>query len=161
MQENNKNYTPFLLIAIFVALIFTALVFAKMNQNTQAGKVTNLDQLGNEVSPSADLSVSDEEAKTYLFTSETCPHCQKVAAYLDDNPQVYQKAGLQRKKLDDLLEKEKNTKELTTYASNCGIVADEIGIPFLYINDEKIAAQNRCLSGDQAIIDYFQAQVEK
>ena len=161
MQENNKNYTPFLLIAIFVALIFTALVFAKMNQNTQAGKVTDLNQLGNEVSPSADLSVSDEEAKTCLFTRENCAHCQKVAAYLESNPQVYQKVGLQRKKLDDLLMGEKNEKELTAYASNCGIVADEIGIPFLYINDEKIAAQERCLSGDAAIIDYFQAQLKK
>ncbi len=161
MQENNKNYMPLLLVVIFLALIFAALVFAKMKQNTQTGKITDLSQLGNEVSPSADLSVSDDEAKTYLFTSETCAHCQKVAAYLENNPQVYQKTGLQRKKLDDLLAGEKNSKELTTYASNCGIIADEVGIPFLYINDERVVAQERCLSGDVAIIDYFQVQLTK
>lgn len=161
MQENNRNFAPLLLVIICVALIFTTLVFAKMNQNTQEGKITDLSQLGNEVSPSADLSVTDEEAKTYLFTSESCAHCQIVAAYLEKQPQVYQQTGLQRKKLDDLIIGEKNTKQLVDYNSVCGMAADQISIPFLYINDENLAAQERCLIGDRAIIDYFQNQLEK
>lgn len=164
MQENEqtvaseKNYLPLVLVGIFLVLAFMALVFIKMNQNKAAGTAVDLSTLGNEVSPSADLSVTDEVAKAYLFTSETCPHCQNVANYLTANKEVYDLVGLQVKGLNDEATYEERQAQLAAFAQTCGLATNSVGIPFLYLDDADLAVSERCLVGDTPILAYLQSK---
>ncbi len=145
-----KNYTPLLLIGIFIALFFAALVFIKINATG------GIPQEDNEVSPSADLSVDNDQAKILFYTSVNCPHCQNVDRYLSDRTDIYQKLGLQKRSLDEQIHYEARQTEMSRWAKECNLSSNTIGIPFIYINDSSLAANERCIIGDQPIIDYFE-----
>lgn len=147
-----KNYTPLLLVGICLALLFAAVMFVKMSTNGGVPAVEN------EVSPSADLSVTDEDANIYLYTSTNCPHCQNVAQYLETKPELYAQTGLQRKSLDDLQTYDIFQSEISLWAQECGLDNTAVGIPFMYLRDTNLAASERCLVGDTPIIEYFEAQ---
>lgn len=160
MSENleekkvTPNYTPLLLVGIFVALAFALVVFTKMD-NQEAVQTLN-----NEVSPSADLSVSTESAQAYLYTSENCPHCQQVANYLLTAPAAYEKVGLSVQSLDDQALADERQRQLAAYANLCGLSSNNgVPIPFLYLANDDLLEDQRCLIGDQTIIDYLKAQL--
>ncbi len=157
--EEKKNYTPLILVAVAVIVIFMVLVFVKMNQNNSLEGVKKVTELGNEVSPSADLSVRDAEAQVYLFTSEGCPHCRNVKAFLETNSELYETVGLQERNLDDVATQDERNQQVLDYGRLCGFDKTQIGaIPLLYIDDQNLPANERCLVGDTPIITYLQAQ---
>lgn len=159
MSENmsaeaaKKNYTPLLLVGIFVALFFALIVFTKMDGQEA------VQTLNNEVSPSADLSVSTESARAYLYTSENCQHCQQVMSYLSDKPDLYEKTGLIKQSLDEQAYYDERQRQLGAYANLCGLDSRTgVPIPFLYLADEELLESERCLIGDRVIIDYLETQ---
>jgi len=77
-----------------------------------------------------------------LFYGNGCPHCALVETYLKDNPPKF---NLKQK---EVYYNEANKKELALRAKTCGLLENEIGVPFLWTG-------SNCIVGDQPIINYF------
>ncbi|MEA5096998.1 MAG: DsbA family protein [Burkholderiaceae bacterium] len=84
-----------------------------------------------------------------LFYGYGCPHCAVVEKYLEQN-QVGDKVQFNRK---EVYLHPNNAKELKAKAKGCGIPEAGIGVPFLWDGE-------RCLIGDQPIIEYFRQRAE-
>ncbi len=145
-----KKYSSFVFFGILIILLFMVLVFVKVNQNLNPAP-----DFDHEVSPSADLALDFNQAATYLFTSETCPHCLNVDKHLAQNPEASQSHNLVTVSLDHLATQKKNNEQLLAFAQICQLDNSTVGIPFIYINDESLLAAERCLSGDAAIINHL------
>ncbi len=97
----------------------------------------------------------DESAKNSLPTDivfyygDTCPHCKKVDEYVVQNNVQEKMPFVQKEVYND----EKNSAELAKIAEKCGMAADEVGVPFLW-------ADQQCFVGDKDIIDYFSQKIE-
>jgi glutaredoxin len=117
---------PVVLVIVAISAVL-GLKFLRANKTT-----------GQHKGPSVPVSI--------LYYGNTCPHCQKVEAYIKESqlPAGYQ---LEQKEVWD---NQVNAEELLGRAKACGIT-QEIGVPFLYAQD------GECLGGDQPIIDYFKA----
>jgi glutaredoxin len=94
------------------------------------------------------LFLSGKEAKSelILFYSDSCPHCQNVEKYINDN-------GLKNKlKFQELevSQNKANSSRLMEKARQCGLNTDSgIGVPFFFDGE-------KCLLGDQDIIAYLE-----
>ena len=150
-----KKYTPFLISGIAVALLFTVLVFAKLNRHTSSAPETY-----NEVSPSADLAIDFDSHDYYLFSREGCPHCAQVESFLETNPEIHANLDMVTVKIDinDSRRREQYQQALADFAATCGLDTKTIGVPFLYRRDEQVPASQRCQVGDTPIIDYLSNQ---
>jgi hypothetical protein len=49
-------------------------------------------------------------------------------------------------------------RQLITFAQNCKLNLSDVGVPFLYLNDQNLDIADRCLLGDADVISYLQAQ---
>ncbi len=154
-MQNQKNYTPVVVVIIIVVLLFLILVFLRLNNNNQQGLSTDLSTLGNEVSPSADLSVSPEEAKLIYYSKNNCEYCTQVKDYLNTQPQLWQQIGIIEKNTDHLQYSAQFSQDLAEKAQICGLDTSAIGLPMMYIDDETLPATERCLMGSNFILDYF------
>jgi glutaredoxin len=79
------------------------------------------------------------------FWSETCPHCAKVAEFLDSWDK---KDKLELNKME-VNQNPDSAQLLVQRAVSCGIKQNEIGVPFLFTPD------NQCIVGDTPIIEFF------
>lgn len=87
------------------------------------------------------------ENPVILFVSATCPHCKIVEDWLNDNPIIKEKSGLNIK---DIYNNQDNKKQLIEKTGECKINENEgISVPSLYDHGE-------CIIGDQPIINYLQ-----
>lgn len=100
--------------------------------------------LGSDTTPAKSSSSINTNSYTY-FWSETCPHCKNVAAFLENWPNK-DKVSIDKKEIS---KDRANANLLTEKSAECNIPADQAGVPLL------ITPENKCLSGDQPIIDYF------
>jgi glutaredoxin len=100
-----------------------------------------------------DKGKSDENAdsKIMLYYSDTCPHCINLGNSLAENG-IRDKVAFVAKDVNDNSE---NSTDLMSKAALCGIVPDEIGVPFLWDGE----GGNKCLMGDQDIANYFKSKV--
>jgi len=85
-----------------------------------------------------------KNADPVFYYGNTCPHCEIVEEWFQDN-QVEEKMTFQKKEVYD---DQVNANELTKVAVSCGLDANSIGVPFLY-------AEGKCLIGSPDIIEYF------
>lgn len=89
---------------------------------------------------------SEGENRVILYYGATCPHCEVVEEWLEENPKIKEKSGLTAK---EVYENQKNSRELAEKVRECQIEESAgIGVPFLYDNGQ-------CIIGDQLIIDYL------
>lgn len=82
-----------------------------------------------------------------LFYSKSCPHCQIVDKYIDEN-------NVKSYLVFDELEvstNQANTQLLIRKAKSCGLPTEGLGVPFFYDG-------TKCLVGDQEIINYFSSK---
>lgn len=115
-------------LIIILAVVFAAAVFWQ------------LDKKKNSQVEGADNS------QILLFYSETCPHCLKVEDYIKQN-NIAEKIKIDQKEVGDKFEANNNL--MLEKQKECGINQNEIGsIPFLW-------APDKCLLGDQPIIDFL------
>ncbi|MHB8903580.1 MAG: hypothetical protein ACYC40_00540 [Patescibacteria group bacterium] len=81
-----------------------------------------------------------------LFYGDTCPHCKKVAEYIDAN-NVRAKFKFQEL---EVYNNQNNSRLMAKKAVGCGLDTSQgLGVPFFF--DGK-----NCLVGDQNIINFFQ-----
>jgi glutaredoxin len=92
------------------------------------------------VKPSAGLT---------LFYGDTCPHCQKVEAYLNETPGTDKLNVIRLEVYNDKI----NAQVLAAKAKICKLDTSSIGVPFLWTGET-------CLVGDGPIIDYFNARLK-
>lgn len=98
--------------------------------------------------PSNDVIVTDSPIVFYY--GYNCPHCELVEKYLDEN-NVASKVKFSKK---EVYKNPANAAEAIDRAAQCGIGADELGVPFLWDGAN-------CYVGDQNIIDFFSKKVQE
>lgn len=91
-------------------------------------------------------------AKIVLYYSEQCPHCKNVEKYIEDNG-IREIVTFDRK---EVRVDRNNANEMKQKAVLCNIPVKELGIPFLWDGENG----NKCLMGDQDIINFFKSKVE-
>ncbi len=101
-------------------------------------------------SPSYNIK-GEKSHQAILYYGDTCPHCQKVADWLEKNPKIKEKSALIEK---EVYNNKTNAQELGMRAKECQIKESEgIGVPFLY-------DKGKCVMGDQPIIDYLSSKYQ-
>jgi len=91
---------------------------------------------------------AQDTSKPILFYSDSCPHCKIVEQFMTDN-KVQDKIDLDNKEVS----KDKvAAQELVDKAKGCQLEYNSIGVPLLWVN-------NKCLIGDQDIIDFFKTEL--
>jgi glutaredoxin len=88
-----------------------------------------------------------------LFYSDSCPHCQNVNKYINDNG-LKDKLKFQELEVSQPQNKT-NAALLEKKARQCGLdVSQGLGVPFFFDGQ-------KCLMGDQDIINYFQNTIKQ
>ncbi len=83
--------------------------------------------------------------KMILFYSDSCPHCQNVEAYINENG-ISNKIKFSQKEVS---QDQANATLMERKANECGLDTTQgIGVPFFFNGQE-------CLVGDEPIINYF------
>lgn len=90
------------------------------------------------------------ESQIILFYGDGCPHCKIVEEYINENS-IQNKISFVQK---EVYYNQNNAKELEAKAKNCGLPTDSIGVPFLWDGE-------KCLIGDQDIINFFKQQTNE
>lgn len=120
---------------IVAALFAIVLIFSFFALSREENKNMPADQQG-------------KQGQLILFYGDGCPHCAKVEEYVKQN-QIENKISFAQK---EIYHNQDNAKELEEKAKICGLPADSIGVPFLWDGE-------KCLIGDQDIIDFFKRKV--
>lgn len=117
-----KKYKPFLITLIIIIALGAILIWGREQKKN-----------------------NDNLPAKILFYGDTCPHCQIVAQYIEENNI---KAKLSFQELE-VYNNKKNAALLADKAKQCNVDTSQgIGVPFFF------DGQN-CLIGDQPIIDYL------
>jgi len=87
------------------------------------------------------------KSEIIFFYGDSCPHCQIVEKFIDEN-KIKDKISFISK---EVYNNKQNSNELVAKAKICGLPTDSIGVPFLWDGQ-------KCLIGDQPIIDFFSAK---
>lgn len=116
----NKNKSARTAIIILLALVFIAGFFLlnRKSNNSTEGMI--------------------------LFYSLSCPHCQNVEKYIQEN-NIKSKYSFTQLEISA---NKQNNEKLITKAKACGLDPQGLGVPFLWTGD-------KCLMGDTDIIDFF------
>jgi glutaredoxin len=123
-------------IILAAAIIIAAgglafLIFRNKNENTQP---VNVDRTG-----------------IILFYGDGCPHCVNVEKFIKDN-NVEEKVSFQRL---EVFSNKNNAALLQEFAAGCKILAENIGVPFLWDG-----ANSTCIGGDADIISFFNSKIQ-
>ena len=127
---NKKIIIPTILFIAILVFSFFVLSQEKNKNQPQTNKPTKEE--------------NQQTNKVILFYGDGCPHCAIVEKYIEEN-KIKDKISFAQK---EVYYNQSNAKELEEKAKICGLPTDSIGVPFLW-NGEK------CLIGDQDIIDFF------
>lgn len=95
----------------------------------------------------AQATVEDENSQDYeYYWGDGCPHCAVVDEFFD-SWENYDRANITKY---ETWKNPSNAARMKSRANECGIPANEVGVPLLY------APEGKCVIGDQPIIDLFQ-----
>ncbi len=91
------------------------------------------------------------EGKKIFFYGIGCPHCANVEKFFEEN-KVEEKFQFEKK---EIYQDKNNAKILILIAKKrCSLPDDQIGVPFFWTGE-------KCIVGDQPIIDYFREKLTK
>lgn len=88
-------------------------------------------------------SSSTTDVIVYYY-GETCPHCQDVAKFLEEN-KIADKVDFTKK---EVWNNAGHNAEMQKRVGECGLNKSEVGVPFLY-------ARGECLIGTPAVTGFF------
>lgn len=92
---------------------------------------------------------SQNQTRMILFYGDTCPHCKIVSDYIEANG-IKDKLSFQEL---EVYHDQANVALMTRKAKQCGLDTSQgIGVPFFFDGQ-------KCLVGDQPIIDYFKSKI--
>lgn len=96
--------------------------------------------------------VSDNDAQLIFFWGEGCPHCETVKTYIKDK-NLESQVKISYK---EVYNNQENKKLLAETVKKCPEIdtSQGIGVPLAYDTQG-----NKCLYGDQPIIDWLQPKV--
>jgi len=134
----NKIIIPTILFVAVLIFSFVALSQEKSKNQTQTNKPKNQE------------IQQEQENKIILFYGIGCPHCAVVEKYIKENS-IGDKISFVQK---EVYYNQSNAKELQAKAKKCGLPVDSIGVPFLWDGE-------KCLIGDQDIVDFFKQKVKE
>ena len=89
-----------------------------------------------------------------LFYGSGCPHCANVEKYLKANKVADRVQFTER----EIFFNKCNAKLLEKLAVHCGLSTEEIGVPLLW--DGSTSTDQKCLVGDENIINFFKGKIE-
>ena len=95
---------------------------------------------------SAKTASGNVAARMILYYGHSCPHCKTVENYIAEND-LAEKLRIEQKEVSS---GRTNRDEFIQIAQNCGLGAENLGVPMLW--DGKT---QKCHSGDQTIIDFL------
>lgn len=121
-KNNNKNLT--ILIVLIIVIFIGGLFLVNRQQNHK---------------PAA----TDDQGMI-LFYSLSCPHCQNVEQYINDN-KIKDKYNFQQLEISA---NQANSEQLVKKAQVCGLETQGLGVPFLWTGE-------KCLMGDADIIEFL------
>lgn len=156
----NNGLKAFFIIVLFVIVAGAGIYFAKTkaDNNKKAESEKTVEDTNQNVTPDDGTTgevagtTSDQQKQTDIifYYGSTCPHCKKVEEFIAAN------------KIDKLLKFEtkevygskQNAEDMMQKQTLCKDLKDEDkgGVPFLYSSE-------KCVVGDQPIIDYLKEQV--
>lgn len=87
------------------------------------------------------------ESQAILFYSDTCPFCQNVNEYIEDN-EVRKHFDFLSLEIGNL----NNSRLLDEKALACGIAPNRVGVPFLWVEED-------CLIGEPSIVNFFASKI--
>jgi glutaredoxin len=122
MNKNKSAITALVIIISLVAIV--GLFFLSRQGNNKKELPTENDMI--------------------LFYSLSCPHCQNVEKYIEDNA-VTEKYSFDRLEISNNRD---NSAKLVEKAKICGLETQGLGVPFLWTGE-------KCLMGDADIIEFF------
>lgn len=94
--------------------------------------------------------ISSGDSELIIFYSETCPHCENLEKFLEEN-KIAEKVAYIQKRVDN---SQANVTELVAKAKSCGI-QNGVGIPFLWD-----AENSKCIIGDVDAINFFKDKIK-
>lgn len=99
--------------------------------------------------PLADRTTLPSPTSHQYFFSPTCPHCTKVAEFMEtwDKKDTFQ---MQKYDVSDT----ENSDLFLARGKACGIRPSELGVPLL------MTLEGKCIVGDTPIIDYLKTYVQ-
>jgi len=133
---NKKIIIPTILFIAVLTFSFFALSREKSENRFPA----------NELTKEENQSIS----RIVLFYGDGCPHCAIVEKYIEEN-KIKDKISFAQK---EVYHNQNNAKELEAKAKICGLPTNSIGVPFLWDGE-------KCLIGDQDIIDFFKQKTDE
>jgi len=133
---NKKIFIPTILFIAVLIFSFFALSQEKSKNQTQINKLTKEE--------------NQPVSQIILFYGDGCPHCAIVEEYIEKN-RTKDKVSFAQK---EVYYNQSNAKELEAKAKVCGLPTDSIGVPFLWDGE-------KCLIGDQDIINFFKQKTTK
>ncbi|HFC76619.1 MAG TPA: hypothetical protein ENJ27_00070 [Candidatus Moranbacteria bacterium] len=153
-----KNKQIVIILGVIVVLILGVFAFQKwqskevsMNNSTEKNIEKNSNNDKKDVQKNKSKSQNnnaddygDPNSDVIYYYGKECPHCEKVAEFLDKND-IYNKVDFAKK---EVWHNKSNGKELMSAAQKCGIDPKNVGVPFLF-------ADGKCFIGDADVIAYF------
>ncbi len=150
---NKKIIFTFVSLTI-VAGLMSAIVLSSHFQNSRVNvsESNNNNITDNSVlTPSSDrqdLNNDQQDLDAIYYYTQVCPFCEDVAAWMNEND-VDNKLNIPRR---DVGQSEALSQELTKKAAECGLEPNQIGVPFLY-------AEEQCFIGAPDIINYLESEI--
>ncbi len=89
---------------------------------------------------------TENSSETILFTSDSCPYCKNVEKFIQEN-EIGNKVSIK-----EVSKNQANSQDLLKKAEDCGIKADQLGIPLLWDKGE-------CLVGEEDIKERLQTLI--
>lgn len=127
IRQGMKKYPLLLIVLICTAVIVGAVFLSRKGQ------------------PKSEEVAESPPGTLQYYWSKTCPHCTKVAEFLEGWDK---KDQLEMEKFE-INESSENRLKFYKMGMFCNISRDELGVPFL------ITPEGKCYIGDEPIIEYF------
>lgn len=128
----NKKIATLSLLSIIVFLLGIVIWGSSNKQNSQEN-----------------VNLSSPETPVFFY-SRTCPHCHEVEEWMKTN-KLEEKIKIIKK---EVYNNRAHALELEKIAQKCGILKNDLGIPFLY-------AEEKCFIGTSEITNYFSQKVKQ
>lgn len=106
-----------------------------------------------QISPNSNQTtqvVLENGADGIIFYGITCPHCKEVDSWMEEK-NIETILTFEYK---EVYQNKNNSYQLSQVAKSCGLNSNNIGVPFMYI-------ENNCYMGKIEIIEYLQAVLDK
>ena len=151
-----------LIVIIVIALLVLVVLFGQFKKNNSGQPQLTQEEIaaGNFIQEDpATVTMVNGTTTLHLYGRNSCPHCLNVQDWLNARPELL--AQVNKKWLDEAGKSAQYAQELEGAHTYCQLTG-EIGVPMLYIEDENLTPEERCIVGGQPVIDYLSTfQVEE